>query len=85
MFWGTSPTDWTTVFYTALYVGGDQIVVESTGRRRPAGTPWGQWGQGDIMPVGRRPEQRPGGVAALSSDDGRQNHGRSLERRPCLM
>ena len=30
VFWGTSQTDWTTVYHTAIYVGGDQI-VEATG------------------------------------------------------
>jgi cell wall-associated NlpC family hydrolase len=53
VFWGTSQTDWTTVYHTALYVGGDQI-VESTGGGVQLNS-LGQWGQGDIMPVGRRP------------------------------
>jgi hypothetical protein len=53
VFWGTSQTDWTTVYHTALYVGGDQI-VESTGGGVQLNA-LGQWGQDDIMPVGRRP------------------------------
>jgi cell wall-associated NlpC family hydrolase len=53
VFWGTSQTDWTTVYHTALYVGGDRI-VESTGGGVQLNS-LGQWGQGDIMPVGRRP------------------------------
>jgi hypothetical protein len=53
VFWGTSQIDWTTVYHTALYVGGDQI-VESTGGGVQLNS-LGQWGQDDIMPVGRRP------------------------------
>jgi cell wall-associated NlpC family hydrolase len=53
VFWGTSQTDWTTVYHTAMYVGGDQI-VESTGGGVQLNS-LGQWGQGDIMPNGRRP------------------------------
>jgi hypothetical protein len=53
VFWGTSPTDWTTVYHTALYVGGDQIVESTDGGVQLNSL--GQWGQGDIMPVGRRP------------------------------
>jgi peptidoglycan DL-endopeptidase CwlO len=53
VFWGTSQTDWTTVYHTAMYVGGDRI-VESTGGGVQLNS-LGQWGQGDIMPVGRRP------------------------------
>ena len=53
VFWGTSQTDWTTVYHTALYVGGGRI-VEATGDHvqlelaRPVGA-------GDLMPNGRRP------------------------------
>jgi len=53
VFWGTSQTDWTTVYHTALYVGGDQIVESTDGGVQLNSL--GQWGQGDIMPTGRRP------------------------------
>ena len=53
VFWGTSQTDWTTVYHTAIYVGGDQI-VEATGDHVQLNS-LGQWGTGDLMPNGRRP------------------------------
>jgi cell wall-associated NlpC family hydrolase len=53
VFWGTSQTDWTTVYHTALYVGGDQIVESTDGGVQLNSL--GQWGEGEIMPVGRRP------------------------------
>ena len=53
VFWGTSQTDWTTVYHTAIYVGGGQI-VEATGDHVQLNT-LGQWGQNDLMPNGRRP------------------------------
>ncbi len=53
VFWGSSQTDWTTVYHTALYVGGDRI-VEATGDHVQLNS-LGQWGQGDLMPNGRRP------------------------------
>jgi cell wall-associated NlpC family hydrolase len=53
VFWGTSQTDWTTVYHTAIYVGGDQI-VEATGDHVQLNS-LGQWGSGDLMPNGRRP------------------------------
>src|ERR1700722_4521461 len=53
VFWGTSQTDWTSVYHTAIYVGGDQI-VEATGDHVQLNT-LGQWGSGDLMPNGRRP------------------------------
>jgi cell wall-associated NlpC family hydrolase len=53
VFWGTSQTDWTTVYHTALYVGGNKIVESTDGGVQLNSL--GQWGQGDIMPVGRRP------------------------------
>jgi len=53
VFWGTSQTDWTSVYHTAIYVGGDQI-VEATGDQVQLNT-LGQWGSGDLMPNGRRP------------------------------
>ena len=53
VFWGTSQTDWTSVYHTAIYVGGDQI-VEATGDHVQLNA-LGQWGSGDLMPNGRRP------------------------------
>jgi cell wall-associated NlpC family hydrolase len=53
VFWGTSQTDWTTVYHTAIYVGGDQI-VEATGDHVQLNS-LGQWGTGDLMSNGRRP------------------------------
>ena len=53
VFWGTSQTDWTTVYHTAIYVGGGQI-VEATGDHVQLNS-LGQWGQSDVMPMGRRP------------------------------
>jgi cell wall-associated NlpC family hydrolase len=53
VFWGTSQTDWTTVYHTAMYVGGDQI-VEATGDHVQLNS-LGQWGSSDLMPNGRRP------------------------------
>jgi hypothetical protein len=45
--------DWTTVYHTAVYVGGGRI-VEATGTQVQLNT-LGQWGSGDLMPNGRRP------------------------------
>ena len=53
VFWGTSQTDWTTVYHTAIYVGGGQI-VEATGDHVQLNS-LGQWGSGDLMGNGRRP------------------------------
>ncbi|MGH9019052.1 MAG: C40 family peptidase, partial [Acidimicrobiales bacterium] len=53
VFWGTSQTDWTSVYHTAIYVGGGQI-VEATGNAVQLNS-LGQWGSADIMPNGRRP------------------------------
>jgi cell wall-associated NlpC family hydrolase len=53
VFWGTSQTDWTTVYHTAMYVGGDRIVESTDGGVQLNSL--GQWGEGDIMPMGRRP------------------------------
>ena len=53
VFWGTSATDWTSVYHTALYVGGNRI-VEATGDHVQLND-LGQWGTGDLMPNGRRP------------------------------
>ncbi len=53
VFWGTSQADWTTVYHTAIYVGGGQI-VEATGDHVQLNS-LDQWGQSDLMPMGRRP------------------------------
>jgi cell wall-associated NlpC family hydrolase len=53
VFWGNSPTDWTSVYHTAIYVGGNRI-VEATGDHVQLND-LGQWGSGDLMPNGRRP------------------------------
>jgi cell wall-associated NlpC family hydrolase len=53
VFWGTSQSDWTSVYHTALYVGGNRI-VEATGDHVQLNS-LGQWGSGDLMPTGRRP------------------------------
>ncbi len=53
VFWGTSQTDWTSVYHTGIYVGGDQI-VEATGDQVQLNS-LGQWGSSDLMPNGRRP------------------------------
>jgi cell wall-associated NlpC family hydrolase len=53
VFWGYVQTDWSSVYHTALYVGGNRI-VESTGDHVQLNA-LGQWGTSDVMPVGRRP------------------------------
>jgi cell wall-associated NlpC family hydrolase len=53
VFWGDNQSDWTTVYHTAIYVGGDGI-VEATGDVVQLNT-IGQWGLDDLMPNGRRP------------------------------
>ena len=53
VFWGSSQTDWTSVYHTAIYVGGGQI-VESTGDEVQLNS-LDQWGSSDLMPGGRRP------------------------------
>jgi hypothetical protein len=53
VFWGYVQTDWSSVYHTALYVGGNRI-VESTGDHVQLNA-LGQWGASDVMPVGRRP------------------------------
>jgi cell wall-associated NlpC family hydrolase len=53
VFWGTSQTDWTTVYHTGIYVGGNQI-VEATGDEVQLNA-LDQWGVSDLMPNGRRP------------------------------
>ena len=53
VFWGHVTSDWTTVYHTAVYVGGNWI-VESTGDHVQLNA-IDQWGMGDMMPNGRRP------------------------------
>ena len=53
VFWGSDQADWTSVYHTALFVGGGQI-VEATGDHVQLNS-LGQWGQGDLMPMGRHP------------------------------
>ncbi len=53
VFWGTDLTDWTTVYHTAVYVGGNRI-VESTGNEVQLNA-LDQWGLDQLMPNGRRP------------------------------
>ncbi|MHB8592868.1 MAG: C40 family peptidase, partial [Acidimicrobiales bacterium] len=53
VFWGSDPTDWTSVDHVALYVGGDRI-VESTGDHVQLNS-LGQWGSSGLMPNARRP------------------------------
>ena len=53
VFWGNSQTDWTSVYHTAIYVGGNRI-VEATGDQVQLNS-IDQWGLGDLMPNGRRP------------------------------
>ncbi len=47
------PTDWTTVYHTAIYVGGNWI-VESTGTHVQLNG-IDQWGLDQLMPGGRHP------------------------------
>jgi hypothetical protein len=53
VFWGYTQTDWTSVYHTALSVGGNRI-VEATGDHVQLNA-LDQWGTGDLMPNGRRP------------------------------
>jgi len=53
VFWGSNTADWTTVYHTAIYVGGNRI-VEATGDEVQLNS-LDQWGTDDIMPNGRRP------------------------------
>jgi cell wall-associated NlpC family hydrolase len=53
VFWGNSQTDWTSVYHTAIYVGGNRI-VEATGNQVQLNS-IDQWGLSDLMPNGRRP------------------------------
>jgi len=53
VFWGSDPTNWTTVDHTAIYVGGGQI-VEATGDHVQLNS-LNQWGADGLMPNGRHP------------------------------
>ncbi len=53
VFWGDSQTDWTSVYHTAIYVGGNMI-VEATGNAVQLNA-LDQWGLSNLMPNGRRP------------------------------
>jgi cell wall-associated NlpC family hydrolase len=53
VFWEYTQTDWTSVYHTAIYVGGNQI-VEATGDHVQLNS-LDEWGLSDIMPNGRRP------------------------------
>jgi cell wall-associated NlpC family hydrolase len=53
VFWGTDASDWTTVYHTAISVGGNRI-VEATGDQVQLNT-LDQWGADQLMPNGRRP------------------------------
>jgi cell wall-associated NlpC family hydrolase len=53
VFWGTNSADWTTVYHTAIYVGGGRI-VEATGDQVQLNT-LDQWSMSQVMPYARRP------------------------------
>ena len=53
VFWGNDPNDWTTVYHTAIYVGGGRI-VEATGDHVQLNT-LNQWTMDQVMPFARRP------------------------------
>ena len=53
VFWGDVLADWTTVYHTAIFVGGGRI-VEATGDVVQINT-LDQWGTDNLMPNGRRP------------------------------
>jgi cell wall-associated NlpC family hydrolase len=53
VFWGTDPNDWTTVYHTAIYVGGGRI-VEATGDHVQLNT-LDQWSMSQVMPYARHP------------------------------
>ena len=80
VFWGTSQTDWTTVYHTAIYVGGDQI-VEATGDHVQLNS-LGQWGSGDLMPNGRRPRPTPGSLRHQERRSARVDVSTGLRPRP---
>ena len=53
MFWGYTTTDWTSVYHTAISVGGGRI-VEATGDVVQLNS-LDQWGSAQLMPNARRP------------------------------
>jgi len=53
VFWGDPTVGWTSVYHTAIYVGGNQI-VEATGDQVQLNA-LDQWGLDNLMPNGRRP------------------------------
>jgi cell wall-associated NlpC family hydrolase len=53
IFWGSNQTKWSSVYHTAIYVGGSQI-VESTSDQVQVNTVY-QWGGSNLMPHGKRP------------------------------
>ena len=53
VFWGTSQTDGESVYHTAIYVGGGQIIEAAGANVHLA--PLGQWGQSQLMPHGILP------------------------------
>ena len=53
VFWGYTTTDWTSVYHTAISVGGGRI-VEATGDVVQLNS-LDQWGAANLMPNGRRP------------------------------
>ena len=53
VFWGYRANDWTSVYHTAIFVGGSRI-VEATGNHVQLNV-LNQWGTDNLMPVGRRP------------------------------
>ena len=53
VFWGKDPNAWSTVYHTAIYVGGGRI-VEATGDHVQLNT-LNQWSMNEVMPFARRP------------------------------
>jgi cell wall-associated NlpC family hydrolase len=53
VFWGSNPTRWQSVYHTAIYVGGSQIVEAAT--RTVQLNTMDQWGEQDLMDHGVRP------------------------------
>jgi cell wall-associated NlpC family hydrolase len=53
VYWGTSQTDGESVYHTAIYVGGGQIVEAAGSDVHLA--PLGQWGESQLMPHGILP------------------------------
>jgi NlpC/P60 family protein len=53
VFWGSTSTDWTSVYHTGIYVGGERI-VEATGDHVQLNS-LDQWGLANLMPHGVHP------------------------------